>query len=317
MSHAGHFHGAMSGRRLWLSLGITLLFCVGEAVAGHISHSLALISDAGHNVGDALGLGLAAYAVSAMRKPPKGQHTYGFYRVATLTALFNAGTLVIIALAIGMESIARFRHPEPLAGSLMIWVAAVSVLMNTVIAVALSGDAKHSLNSRAAMVHMAGDAISAVGVVLAGVVIRYTGWVYADPLVSILIAGFILWSALGVLRDAVDVLMEKAPSGLDIDAVAETIKRADLVCGLHDLHVWTVGEGRTLLSCHIAFTEGTSLNTCSETIARVASNLRAHFSIQHATIQPEINGTCHAFRTDTLYCEMDAGTLGDATLHRH
>lgn len=121
-----------------------------------------------------------------------GKHTYGYHRVATLTALFNAVTLVVIALWIGFGAIGRFRHPQPVGGSLMIWVATVSVLMNTVIALALSGDAKKSLNSRAAFVHMAGDALSSLAVVVAGIIVHYTGWPHADPLVSVLIALFIL-----------------------------------------------------------------------------------------------------------------------------
>src|ERR1700712_1430874 len=209
--HHGHVHGPTSGKRLWISLAVTLLFCAGEAIAGYASHSLALLSDAGHNVSDAVALGLAAYAVGAMKKPAGGRHTYGYVRISTLTALFNSTTLIVIALFIAVEAVGRFRHPEAIAGNLMISVACVSVLMNTVIALALAGDAKHSLNNRAAFIHMAGDALSAVAVVIAGVVVRMTGWLYADPVVSLLIAAFIFWSAIGIVREASDVLMEKAP----------------------------------------------------------------------------------------------------------
>lgn len=184
VGHAGHSHGPKSGTRLWLSLIVTLVFVVGEAFAGWVSHSLALLSDAGHNLSDALALGLAAYAVWVAKRPATPRHTYGFHRVAILTALFNAATLVAIALFIGVEAVTRFHHPEPIVGTLMIWVAAVAVLMNTVIAAALSGDAKNNLNSRAAFVHMAGDAISSLAVVVAGVIVHYShgAWaVYADP----------------------------------------------------------------------------------------------------------------------------------------
>ena len=306
--HAGHVHGPTSGRKLWLSLVVTLIFCAGEALAGYTSHSLALLSDAGHNLSDALALGLAAYAVYAMRKPASGSHTYGYYRISTLTALFNASTLVVIALWIAIEAISRIKHPEPVVGTLMIWVATVSVLMNTVIALALSGDAKKSLNSRAAFVHMAGDALSSLAVVIAGIVVHYTSWPYADPLVSILIAAFILWSAVGIVRETGEILMEKAPKDIDLNLLAKRVQSFEPVCGVHDLHVWTVGEGQTLLSCHVALPAGCSLEQSCQTIASLSKMLHDDFSIGHATIQPEIEGFCKIADEETLYCKMESHT---------
>lgn len=313
--HEGHVHGPTSGRKLWISLVVTLIFCAGEAVAGLVSHSLALLSDAGHNLSDALALGLAAYAVWAMQRPAAGKHTYGYYRVATLTALFNAVTLVVIALFIGFEAVGRFRRPEPVGGSLMIWVATISVLMNTVIALALSGDAKKSLNSKAAFVHMAGDALSSLAVVIAGVIVHFTGWPYADPFVSVLIALFILASAVGIVRDTSDILMEKAPKDIDLEALANGIKSIDPVCGIHDLHVWTVGEGKTLLSCHVALPAGSSLEETCLAIDRIGKKLESEFAIGHATIQPEVDGLCGVGQADTLYCTMD--DPDEAQSHRH
>ncbi|MGI4755829.1 MAG: cation diffusion facilitator family transporter [Janthinobacterium lividum] len=305
-SHHGHVHGPTSGKRLWLSLAVTLLFCGGEAVAGLVSHSLALVSDAGHNLSDAVALGLAAYAVAAVKKPAGGRHTYGYLRISTLTALFNSSTLVVIALWIAGAAVGRFRHPEPIAGNLMIWVAVVSVLMNTVIALALAGDAKHSLNSRAAFIHMAGDALSAAAVVIAGVVVRYTGWLYADPIVSLLIAAFILWSAIGILCEASDVLMEKAPKELDPVLLANSIGAVEPVCGVHDIHVWTMGEGQHLLSCHVALPGSHTLLETSAVVERIRMMLHDDFGIEHATIQPEEDGTCRFSARPSLFCSMDA-----------
>ncbi len=302
----GHVHGPTSGKRLWVSLAVTLLFCGGEALAGMVSHSLALLSDAGHNLSDAVALGLAAYAVAAMQKPAAGRHTYGHIRVSTLTALFNSSTLVVIAVWIAGAAIGRFRHPEPIAGNLMIGVACLSVLMNTVIALALAGDAKHSLNNRAAFIHMTGDALSAVAVVIAGVAVRYTGWLYADPVVSLLIAAFIFWSAIGILREASDVLMEKAPRGLDPVLLAGSIGAVDPVCGVHDVHVWTVGEGRNLLSCHVALPPDHTLLETTAIVARISKMLHDDFGIEHATIQPEEDGLCRLGQRATLFCTMEA-----------
>jgi len=293
---------------LWLSLIVTLAFVVGEALAGWISHSLALMSDAGHNLSDALALGLAAYAVCVARKPATSRHTYGFHRVAILTALFNAATLVVIALFIGVEAVSRFRHPEPIAGTLMIWVAAVAVLMNTVIAAALSGDAKNSLNSRAAFVHMVGDAVSSLAVVLAGVVVHYThgSWaVYADPAVSVLIAAFILYSAAGIVKDATDILMEATPKDLDVAGLIAGIKAVRPVCDVHDLHIWQVGDGLNFLSCHVALPKTCSLEQCAAIVGAVNRTLHDGFGIEHATIQTEIEGLCDMTEQDDLYCAME------------
>ena len=305
-NHHGHVHGPTSGKRLWISLAVTLLFCVGEAVAGYLSHSLALLSDAGHNVSDAVALGLAAYAVAAVRKPAGGRHTYSYVRVSTLTALFNSTTLVVIAVVIAFEAVVRFRHPEPIAGNLMIGVACISVLMNTVIALALAGDAKHSLNNRAAFIHMAGDALSAVAVVVAGVIVRMTGWLYADSVVSLLIAAFIFWSAIGIVREASDVLMEKAPKGLDPVLLAASIGAVEPVCGVHDVHVWTMGESRNLLSCHVALPAAYTLLETTAIVARIGKMLHDDFGIEHATIQPEEDGLCKMSRTETVFCTMEA-----------
>lgn len=304
--HTGHSHGPKSGKLLWVSLIVTLIFVAGEAVAGWVSHSLALLSDAGHNLGDALALGLAAYAVWASRKPATAKHTYGFHRVSILTAQFNAAPLVVVAVFIGVEAVRRFLHPEPVGGSLMIWVAAVAVLMNTVIAAALSGDAKNSLNSRAAFVHMAGDAISSLAVVVAGVVIRYTHWPYADPVVSLLIAAFILYSAVGIVRDATDILMEATPKDLDVDKLITDIKTVRPVCDVHDLHIWQVGDGLNFLSCHVALPKMCSLEECAAIVGAINKKLHDDFKIEHATIQTEIEGLCDMNEANDLYCAMEA-----------
>lgn len=313
--HAGHAHGPKSGTRLWLSLIVTLIFVAGEACAGMVSHSLALLSDAGHNLSDALALGLAAYAVYVARKPATATHTYGYHRVAILTALFNAVTLVVIAIFIGVEAVRRFTHPEPVTGSLMIWVAAIAVLMNTVIAVALSGDAKESLNSRAAFIHMAGDAISSFAVVIAGVILHYTHWLYADPVVSILIAAFILYSAVGIVREATDILMECTPKDLDVDNLIAGIKAVRPICDVHDLHIWQVGDGLNFLSCHVALPATCSLKECAAIVQTVNQKLHDDFKIEHATIQMEIEGVCDMNEAEHLYCAMEAHA--DEHTHEH
>ena len=308
-----HVHGRTEGPMLWLCLFITLAFVIGEAFAGYVSHSLALLSDAGHNFSDAFALGLAAYAVWIARKPSNAGKTYGYHRASILTALFNAATLLVIAVVILVEAFSLFRHPQPVHGELMMWVAAVSVLMNTVIAALLRGGSGHSLNMRAAYIHMAGDALSAVGVLLAGWIVKSTGWVYADPAVSVVIAGFIAWTSLGVVRDATNVLLEGSPKGLDVEAMIDAMREVSHAQAVHDVHVWTVSDHLNFLSAHVEVSDARTMEECGEVIHDVNEVLFHRFGIAHATIQVEIAGVCgEENRNDPLHCnDIHARGAGD------
>ncbi len=289
---------------MWVSLGVTLAFVVVEAVAGVVSHSLALLSDAGHNLSDALALGLAAYAIGVAARPATGSRTFGYHRVAILTALFNAVSLVALSAWIGIEAIAHWLHPEAVSGSLMIGVALVAVVMNTVIAAALSGDAKNSLNSRAAFVHMLGDALSSAAVVVAGLVVHFTGWVYADPLVSLLIAAFILYTAWGIVCDATDILMESTPKNVDVPVLVAAMQAIPCVRGVHDLHIWTVGDGLNFLSCHVALPPDFTLEQCAAIVSALATLLHNEHGIGHATIQTDVEGLCPSGEEVALFCAL-------------
>jgi cobalt-zinc-cadmium efflux system protein len=307
-----HVHGPTAGPVLWLSLIITVVFVLGEAFAGYVSHSLALLSDAGHNFSDAFALGLAAYAVWIAKRPSNAGKTYGYHRASILTALFNAATLLVIAVVILVEAFTLFRHPQPVHGELMMWVAGVSVLMNTVIAALLRGGSSHSLNMRAAYIHMAGDALSAVGVLIAGWIVKSTGWVYADPAVSVLIAGFIAWTSLGVVRDATNVLLEGSPKGLDVEAMIDAMREVAHVQAVHDVHVWTVSDNLNFLSAHVEVSDAQTMEECGEVIHDVNEVLFHRFGIGHATIQVEIAGVCcEENRNDPLHCsDIHAGNAG-------
>ena len=313
---AGHTHGATEGRGLWLSLGLTVAFVVAEACFGLRAHSLALVSDAGHNASDALALGLAAYAIWVARKPASPGKTYGYHRVAILTALGNAGALVVIALGILVGAWEAFHSHVPVQGTLMMAVAGVAVLMNTVIAWLLRGDSHHSLNMRAAYVHMAGDALSSLGVVLAGLVIHLTGWTLADPLVSVLIAGFILYSSWGIIGEASNVLMEGTPKGVDVEALADAIRATPPVCEVHDLHVWTVSDGLHFLSCHVVLPNDCSVAESQGIVAALNARLHDGFGIGHATIQTETaEGNACRHDREELYCELHPHAAGCGHTH--
>jgi cobalt-zinc-cadmium efflux system protein len=297
MGH-GHDHGsALTGRRLAFSIFITLAFVVGEAITGYFSHSLALMSDAGHNFADALALVFSLYAIWIARKPSTQERTYGYHRVGILAALVNAVSLVVIALLIFWEAISRLRHPEPVESTPMIVIALIAVLMNTLISLWLRSGAKKDLNVRSAYMHMLGDAISAAGVVLAGVIVAFTGASIADPVVSILIGILILWSSWGILKESVNVLLEGIPEGMKMDEVERAIGGVNGVLAVHDLHVWTVGAGMVCCSCHIMVNEQ-SVREGENVLRAVTEELEHHFGIAHTTIQVEVEGC----EPNDMYC---------------
>jgi len=194
---------------------------------------------------------------------------------------------VVIAQGIFLGAVQAFLHPQPVSGILMMAVAAGAVFMNTVIAWSLRGDSHHSLNARAAYVHMAGDALSSLEVVLAGLVVRLSGWTLADPLILILIAGLILYSSWGIIGDAANILMEGTPKGVDIEELVAADRAAPPVCDVHDLHVWTVSEGPHFLSCHVVLPNDCTILEGQATVAALNARLHDGFGIGHATIQTE------------------------------
>ena len=310
MGHAHHHGTTTTGRRLVLSIAITLTFVIAEAIAGYFSHSLALVSDAGHNFADALALLFAWYGVWIARKPSTQRHTFGYHRVGIFAALINAVSLVVIALLIFREAAGRLANPQPVHSRPMIIVASIAIVMNTAISLWLRGDARHDLNVRSAYLHMVGDAISAVGVVIAGIVIAVSGISVADSIISILIGVLILWSSWGILQESVNVLLESIPKGMDMNQVEQTIVNVPGVQAVHDLHVWTIGSGIIACSCHITVGEQ-SISSGQDVLRVVNHELEARFGISHSTIQVEVEG-CDP---DDMYCI--ARTAGRVPTHNH
>jgi len=287
-----HAHGAsefVSPATMAWAVAMTLAFVVIEAAAGWIGGSLALLSDAGHNLADAAALGLSWYALVVARKPSHHGMTYGYHRVAVVAAMVNGLSLVAIAVWIAWEAIARLSNPEPPNSTLMIWVALVAVAVNIVITMRLHHGSKHDMNVRSAYMHMLGDAISTFGVVVAGVVIKLTGSAVVDPLVSLLIAAFIVQSSYGVLRDSATVLLEGTPPGTDMPGVIAAIKAVAGVLDVHDLHVWMVGPGVIACSCHIVVAEQ-SVREGQQVVREVVRDVEDRFRITHMTVQVEVEG---------------------------
>lgn len=314
-SHAHcHHHDArsMSEGKLRLSIGLTFGFVLLETIIGFRANSLALISDAGHNFTDGLALVLSWYALWIARKPATATKTFGYHRVGILTALFNALTLILIALFIFHEAWDRFRNPQPIASVEMIAVATVALLMNTVIALWLHGEAARDINMRSAFIHMVGDALSSAGVIMAGIFIYFTGSRLADPLVSVLIGLFIAYSSWGILVETVNILLEGVPRGLDIGAMARAIQAVPGVEGVHDLHVWTIADDMNALSCHLRIGDAQATQAAG-VVRDVKTMLALEYAVNHSTIETE----CGGCDTNALYCQMTTYAAHSACDHDH
>lgn len=309
-----HHHSAagMSETKLKLSIALTFGFVLLEAASGVRAGSLALLSDAGHNFADAFALALSWYALWIARKPATASRTYGYHRVGILTALFNAVTLLVIAVFIFYDAGRLVLHPQTVQGALMIAVASVALLLNTTIALALRGEAAHSVNMRSAFVHMAGDALSSLGVIAAGLIIHTTHWVYADPLVSALIGVFIVYSSWDIIIETVNVLLEGTPRGLDVGAMAREMAAIPGVTDVHDLHVWTISDGMHAISCHLIVSE-TDIPRAAHVLQAVKAMLSDRYAVGHATIETECGGCDLA----ELYCCLGALPGGHASCCDH
>jgi cobalt-zinc-cadmium efflux system protein len=296
----GHAHSHdVKGSKLAWALALTLGFVIGEAIAAYFAHSVALLSDAGHNLADAAALGISWYAVWIARKPSHAQMTFGYHRTGILAALINSTLLVVIAVFILIEGIQHLIHPNLANGWLMISVAAVAVLLNFTLGSMLHAHSHHDLNMRAAYIHMVGDAISAGGVVVAGIIVAVSHSPLADPIVSLLIAALILFSSWGILTESVNVLMEGTPSHVDMQEVEKTINDVEGVLSVHDLHVWTVGPGIVAASVHVMVAEQ-SIRQGQQILRMVVAQLRTRHQINHSTVQVEVEG----HEVDEMYCTL-------------
>ena len=286
-------------RRLALSLVITLVFVFVEIAAGIFSNSLALLTDAAHNFTDVLALALSWWALRLTSQPANQDKTYGYHRAGILAALVNSTTLIVIALGIFYEAYRRFVNPPEVRADVLIGVGVVAVIINLVTALLVRRGAEHDLNIRSAFLHLMGDVLSTVGAVIAGVIIRYTNWNWLDPLVSVLIGFLILWSAWGIVRESIDILMESTPSDVDMGTMIRDITSVEGVRGVHDLHVWSITRAVKTLSAHLV-TEDMVISKGALIQTKVNEILYHKYGINHATLQLE----CEDCLPGMLYCEI-------------
>ena len=273
---------------LRVALALTVVVLLVEAAGGLWSHSLAVLSDAGHVLTDVFALGLAWFAFEQSKRPADRRRSYGYQRAGIVAALVNASILIVVVLAIAVEAVRRLLVPEPVQGGLVVATALVAIAINAFVILILRGHAPN-LNQRAALLHVAGDVAASAGVVVAGVVILLFGWLYIDPLLSLAIAAFIAYGAWGIARETVNLLMEGTPPGISLAAVSSEIASTKLVTGVHDLHVWALAPEDVALSCHIVV-EDTSLGDAEHVVRDLETRLCGRFAIGHTTIQVE---SCH------------------------
>src|SRR5712671_7220721 len=287
--HAHVHNGSGPKRVLKISLGVTAAYIVLLVVAGIRAHSLALLSEAGHNLSDFLALLLSLVAVYLQSRPANSTKTYDYHRAGVLAALVNAVTLVAVAFFIFYEAFRRLQRPEAVQASVMMWVAAAGVVMNRVIALLLYRSAGRSggdVNIRSALLHEVGDTLSTAAVLAGGWAILMTGNYWIDPALSFGIGVLILWSGFGIVRETLNILLEGTPRGIKLERVEAAMREIDGVNDVHDLHVWNIGSETRALSCHISIADIPP--SVSERILRdVKECLRHEFHISHTTTQFE------------------------------
>jgi len=304
--HHGHGHGhSHAPASFGMAFGVGVLlnsgFVILEVAYGLMAHSLALVADAGHNLSDVFGLLLAWGAISWAKRPPTAVHTYGLRRSTILAAFCNAVFLLISVGIIGWEAVIRLAHPAPVGSHIMIWVSAAGIAVNSTTALMFMAGRKGDLNVRGAFAHMAADAIISAGVVVAGIVISFTGWLWLDPVTSLVLVVVIISGTWGLLRDSVNLALDAVPTGTDVPGIQSYLRGLPAVVDVHHMHVWGLSTSETAMSAHLVVAGHLEDNSLLESINH---EMHEHFGIDHATIQFEVAGQPVCASKD---CDCSAG----------
>lgn len=283
----GHIHAPASfGKAFAIGITLNTALVVAEAVYGYLGNSTALMADAGHNLSDVFGLLVAWAASVASKRAPSGRFTYGLRGSSILAALANAVFLLVATGAIGWESIQRFRDPEPIAGVTVMVVATIGIVVNGATAWLFASGRKGDLNIRGAFLHMVGDAAVSAGVVVSAGLILWTGLLWLDPAMSLIICAVILWSTWGLLQSSVRMSLSAVPEGVELDAVRSFLMDRPGVAAIHDLHIWPISTTETAITCHLVMPAG---HPGDDFLMEAARVLKEGYKIGHATLQIEID----------------------------
>ena len=307
-----HTHG-LARNSLRLAFFLTLIILIAELAGGLLANSLALLSDAGHVITDIFALGLAWFATVQADRLPNARKTFGYHRVGILAAMVNAVTLIVIAFAILLEAVQRFQHPEPVQPLIMFVAAGIGIVINLIIGFGLKKEA-NNLNVRAAMLHVFGDVGVSAGVIVAGITILLTGWIFVDPLLSVGIAVLIAVGAWRILRETTDILLEAVPKGVSIPGLVKDMKSVEGIEDVHDLHVWSITSNMYALSCHALIADVPPSNS-SVILHSLNTMLSDKYHIGHVTIQFECDPHQETYcAVNGLYCHME---MGENCNHNH
>jgi len=276
----------MGRNRLRIVLVIVVAIMVAEVIGGILSNSLALLGDAGHMLVDALALGLSLFAITMAARPATPSRTYGYHRVEIMAALANGTLLILVSCYIFYEAYQRFLEPPVVRAPLMLLIASIGLVANLTGILLLRGVSRSNLNIKAAFWHILGDTISSVGVIAGGVIIWVTGWGIVDPIIAVFIGCIILWGAVRLVRESVDILLEAVPKHIPVDRVIGILKSVPGVEDVHDIHIWTITSGIHAMSAHLLI-EDQSVSSSAEIVETVNHDLGRHFSIAHTTLQLE------------------------------
>lgn len=297
-------HAFRANRRaLVVAIGVTAGIMLLEAVGGFIANSLALLSDAGHMLTDVLALGLSLIALQFTARPASSTKTYGFYRMEILAALVNGSSLLLICAFILFEAYKRFRVPEAVDTPSMLVVACIGLAANLAAASVMVSRSRQSLNLRGAYLHILGDALSSLGVIVGGVIIMFTGWQIVDPIISVLICVVILKGSVRLVRESVHILLEAVPKDLDLVEIQKGLRAIRGVKDLHDVHLWTISSGIYAMSAHV-LVDDILMSRTGEILQEINRLLRSHYGIEHTTIQFECESCEEGF-----YCDLQAGCV--------
>jgi len=290
---SGHHHHEVSGRNLFWTIVLNVIITLSQIVGGIISGSLALLSDAMHNFSDVLAL-VIAYAANRMAARPNDvQRTFGYKRAEILAALFNASVLIGIAVFLIVEAFHKFYHPEPINSVWVIGLGALSIVLNTASVLLIKEDSQESMNVRAAYLHLLTDVMTSIAVVLGGVLMYYFGIFWIDPLISALIALYLIWASFGLVKESSAILMQFTPEGIDVDEVVKAIESEPEIADVHHIHIWKLNDHQINLEAHLDFKEDVALSVSNRVIDRLEKKLHDTFDIEHTTFQ------CEYDRSDT------------------
>lgn len=283
----GHHHHEVSAKGLFITIVLNLIITLSQIVGGFLSGSLALLSDAMHNLSDVLALVIAWGANRLAARPGNEERTFGFKRAEIIAALFNASVLMGIAVFLIIEAVSKLLHPQPVASGWVIGLGLLSIVLNAASVLLIKEDAHENMNVKAAYLHLLTDVMTSVAVVIGGVLIYYWDIFWIDPLISWLIALYLLYASFDIVKESVSILMQFAPEGLDLKRLAEAVEALPGVRNIHHIHLWRLNDHDIFLEAHIDFESNLHLREVTHKLEQVEALLKEHFHITHVTLQPE------------------------------